>query len=87
MDVARKRAWFERLGCTDRPISIAGWVVTLISLGLCVRVFLAVDRRSHSVSDTRIGVFAHASLSLIIEGWIASNTCRSALRDGPGRVG
>jgi hypothetical protein len=80
MEVAMTRAWFAKRGWLYRPVSVAGWIVTLITSGLCIWAFLAVDRRSHSVSDTLIGVFPYVALFVIIAGWIASNTCRSASR-------
>jgi hypothetical protein len=77
------RPWFRKVGWVYQPVSFAGWVVMVVALGLCVWVFLVVDRRSHSVSDTLIGVFPYATLFLIIAGWIASNTCGSTSRTGP----
>ncbi|MDQ6887727.1 MAG: hypothetical protein M3068_10580 [Gemmatimonadota bacterium] len=66
--------WFRPLGWIYRPVSVAGWLVTIITLGLCVQFLVAVDRHSHSVSDTLIGVFPYAALFLIFAGWIASHT-------------
>ena len=66
--------WFRPLGWIYRPVSVAGWTVTILTLGLCVQFLVAVDRHSHSVSDTLIGVFPYAALFLIIAGWIASHT-------------
>lgn len=37
------------------PASLGGWIVTLLLLIFVVHVFLYVDARSHSVSDTLIG--------------------------------
>jgi hypothetical protein len=66
--------WFRRFGWVYRPVSFAGWVITLITIGLCLWVFVAVDRRSHSVSDSLIGAFPYVGLFLIFAGWIASHT-------------
>jgi hypothetical protein len=78
-----RRPWFQKFGWVYRPASLAGWVVLFVTLGLCVWVFVVVDRRSHSASDTLIGVFPYTSLFLIIAGWIASNTCGSPSRAEP----
>jgi hypothetical protein len=40
----------------------------------CVQVFLAVDRHSHSASDTLYGVFPYFVPAFVILGWIASRT-------------
>ena len=70
----KERKWFALFGWIYRPVSFAGWSVVLITLGLCAWVFWAVDRRSHSVSDTLIGVFPYATLFLILANWIASHS-------------
>jgi hypothetical protein len=48
---------FKPWGWMYRPTSVVGWVVSLLVLAFCVHVFLWVDARSHSVSDTFYGVF------------------------------
>jgi hypothetical protein len=75
--------WFRKFGWVYRPVTLAGWVVLVVALGLCVWVFVVVDRRSHSASDTLIGVFPYAALFLMIAGWIASKTCAPTSRTGP----
>src|SRR4051812_45709956 len=79
-----QRAWSEKFGWIYLTVSIAGWVVFLITMGLFIRVFMVVDRKSHSASDTLIGVVPYAALFLIIAGWVAPDTCRSALKEGRG---
>jgi hypothetical protein len=39
-----------------------------------MRVFVAVDRRSHSVADTFYGVFPFVVPCLIVLNWVASKT-------------
>jgi hypothetical protein len=73
-DDPMKQVWFKKYGWIYVPVSVMGWLVTMITFILCLWVFIAVDRRSHSVSDTLIGVFPYATLFIIIAGWIASNT-------------
>jgi hypothetical protein len=68
--------WFVPLGWIYRPVSIAGWAVTLFTSSLCVWVFLAVDRHSHSVSDTLIGAFPYVGLFLVYGYWVASKTSK-----------
>src|SRR6185312_15905815 len=49
--------WFKQWGWLYLPASIPGVVIFLTMLGFCVSVFLAMDHRSHSVSDTFYQVF------------------------------
>ena len=69
-----KHRWFRRLGWLYLPTSPAGWLIALLALALTVNVFVAVDRHSHSASDTLYGVFPYAALFAIITMWIASHT-------------
>ncbi len=67
-------AWFTRWGWLYRPISWQGALACLLALAFCVQVFLAVDRASHSVSDTLYGVFPYIVPCLLLLDWLASRT-------------
>ena len=69
-----KYVWFKKAGWIYRPTSVVGWAIALVTILLCVQVFIAVDARSHSVSDTFYGVFPYIIAYLVVAGWIASNT-------------
>jgi hypothetical protein len=49
-------------------------VLVLLAAVFCVQVFIAVDRHSHSVSDTFYGVFPFVVPCLILLNWVASKT-------------
>ena len=49
-----KLPWFRRFGILFIPTSIIGWLVLLSGLAYAVYVFIDIDSRSHSVSDTLI---------------------------------
>ena len=66
--------WFKKVGWIYQPVSIWGWLIALVTILLCVQVFVAVDARSHSVSDTFYGVFPYIIAYLVVAGGIASNT-------------
>jgi hypothetical protein len=66
--------WFRRYGWFHVPVSAAGSIVTLGALTFCVQVFLAVDHRSHSVSDTLYGVYPFIIPTLLLLDWVASRT-------------
>jgi len=69
-----KIQWFKRLGWLYVPISLPGMMVTLGALAFCARVFLVVDRKSHSVSDTLYGVFPFFACAFLLFDWIAGKT-------------
>jgi hypothetical protein len=68
------RRWFKPWGWIYRPSSWQGVVLVLLAAGFCLRVFVAVDRHSHSVSDTLFGVFPFIVPSVMLLNWVASKT-------------
>ena len=52
----------ERPRMAWQPVKWQGWVALSVGMVLALGVFLAVDRNSHSVSDTLIGVLPTFSL-------------------------
>ncbi len=68
------RPWFRRWGWIHRPVSVEGILIVLLAAVFCVQVFLAVDRHSHSASDTLYGIFPFVVPALIVLEWIASKT-------------
>jgi len=69
-----KAIWFKKSGWLYYPTSIIGMILYLFVLIFCITVFLAVDRHSHSVSDTFYGIFPYYVSAFTILFWIASNT-------------
>lgn len=65
---ARFWGWFAAY----YPVSWPGWVISLALLALAVFVFLSVDAKSHSVSDTLIG----AVVPLVAIGILFDVACR-----------
>ncbi len=41
----------------------------------CATVFVAVDRHSHSVSDTLYGIFPFFVCTFLLFDWVGSRTC------------
>ncbi|HXY13894.1 MAG TPA: hypothetical protein VEI26_05285 [Terriglobales bacterium] len=66
--------WFKSWGWIYRPVSWQGWVATVVTLLFCLQVFVAVDRHSHSVSDTLYGIFPYFVPAFGILGWVASRS-------------
>lgn len=69
-----KHIWFKAWGWIYRPTSWQGLLLVVVALVFCVQVFVAVDRHSHSVSDTLYGIFPFVVPCVIVLGWIASKT-------------
>ena len=69
-----KLKWFKRIGWFHVPVSLSGLVVCILALVFCVTVFRAIDRHSHSVSDTLYGVFPFFVCTFLLVDWIAGRT-------------
>lgn len=57
-----KRQWFTRKNIFYIPARIPGWIIFSLALGCSVWVFIDIDSRSHSVSDTLINFVFNALL-------------------------
>lgn len=77
--------WFRRFGWGYRPVSLEGWAIVVVLVALCVWVFVAVDRRSHSASDTLIGVLPYVAVFVGLAGWVAAHTSEERGEPGVGR--
>ena len=49
-----KLNWFTRKGIFFFPASIIGWLIALTTAAYAIYLFIDIDSRSHSVSDTLI---------------------------------
>lgn len=63
------RTWFARHGWLYRPLTWQGWLISLMAVAVCLVEFVAVDRRSHSVSDTLYGFAPVALVALLVLQW------------------
>ncbi len=76
----RSRHWFAPWGWIYRPNSVEGLLLVLLTLAFCAQVFLAVDRRAHSLSDTLYGVFPFVVPALMVLNWVAGKTAADRWR-------
>jgi hypothetical protein len=74
------RTWFKPWGWVYRPASWQAVVLIFLAAVFCVQVVIAVDRHSHSVSDTLYGIFPFVVPCLMILNWVASKTSPPELR-------
>lgn len=72
--------WFARWGWLHQPASIAGWLATASTVAFCVHVFLAIDRHSHSASDTLYGVFPYLACVFLLWDWLAGRSSQGGDR-------
>ena len=66
--------WFRRIGWFHVSVSVPGAIVTAGALAFCVHVFWAIDRNSHSVTDTLYGVYPFIIPTLLLLDRVASRT-------------
>jgi hypothetical protein len=69
-----KTIWFKRFGWFYVPVSVPGAIVCLLAVLFCFTVFMAVDRHSHSVSDTLYGVFPFFASAFLLLDWVGART-------------
>ena len=70
-----KIIWFKRFGWFYVPVTVPGAVVCILATLFCVAVFRAIDRHSHSASDTLYGVFPFFVCTFLLLDWLGSRTC------------
>jgi len=58
--------WFVRKGILFFPVSIIGWIISIACIAFCVYLFIDIDSRSHSVSDTLINFVFMALLVAVV---------------------
>jgi len=66
--------WFRKTKFIYIPNSVVGYAIYLIAIIFLVTVFIAVDRNSHSVSDTFYGIFPYVVSTFLLVEWFASKT-------------
>ena len=71
-----KTKFFKRVGIFFIPVHIVGWILALAALAYCVYLFIDIDSRSHSVSDTLINFVFNAMIVGVAYSLIAFFTSR-----------
>ncbi len=64
--------WFTKVRGSYLPKSWQGWLLYVPFVVYLVTVFIAVDRNSHSASDTLYGIFPQWVAAGVVMTWIAS---------------
>jgi surface polysaccharide O-acyltransferase-like enzyme len=68
------RPWFKPWGWIYRPVAWPAFAVVVLGMIFSLQVFLAVDRASHSASDTLYGIFPFVVPCWMLVYWVASKT-------------
>ena len=66
--------WFRKAGWIFIPTAVPGMIVAAVFLLFCVHIFVFIDNRSHSVSDTLYGIFPFVVPAFLLYLWIGSET-------------
>ncbi len=66
--------WFKETGLGFLPVNLAGIVVAIAVLIFNGIYFMAVDKNSHSASDTLINFFVGFTCAAFWYQWIAKRT-------------
>ncbi len=66
--------WFKKLGWLYVPVHAMGLLVTAVFVIMNVVFFIAIDRESHSVSDTLLRFFVYFTCTVFWGKWIAERT-------------
>jgi hypothetical protein len=67
------KKWFVKVRGSYLPNSWQGWLAYVPFIAYLLTVFIAVDRNSHSVSDTLYGIFPQWVAAAVVMTWVAAN--------------
>jgi len=70
----KRQIWFKPWGWIYYPVAWQGILLVILTLIFCAQVFLVVDVKSHSISDTLYGIFPYFVPIWILLYWVASKT-------------
>ena len=70
-------AWFRPYHWVYRPVSWQGFAIVGLALLFCAQAIIAVDRHSHSASDTLFGIFPYVVPAFLLVNWLASKKSAS----------
>lgn len=57
--------WFKEFGLFYLPVSVAGWLLSLLSFAFCIHIFVFMDSRAHSGTDLLYGIFPYVVPTLL----------------------
>jgi hypothetical protein len=75
--------WFKPWKWLYLPISLPGLMIVVMAAIFCIQVFYAVDKHSHSASDTLYGVFPYFACCFLLFDWLARRTSKPIAHQDP----
>ena len=67
--IMKRAALVRRLGWAYAPVSVPGVAAYILAVLCCLIIFRAVDRHSHSASDTLHGIFPFLVCTFLLLDW------------------
>ncbi|MCX6284318.1 MAG: hypothetical protein NTW31_08800 [Bacteroidetes bacterium] len=71
-----KLPWFRQYGIFFLPTSLVGWLILISGLAYAVYIFIDIDSRSHSASDTLRPFIISLMIIVAVYSFIAWLTSR-----------
>jgi uncharacterized membrane protein len=71
---------FKKKGWVYFPVTIAGWIVTILYCSISIYTLVAVDRNYNSLANSLIRFFPYFISYTVIFFWIACNTSKEKRR-------
>jgi hypothetical protein len=65
---------FKKIGIFHLPNNLLGYTIFALFILFLINVFVAIDRNSHSVSDTLYGIFPYFVSTFLLYEWLAEKT-------------
>ena len=72
-----KLPWFKRIGIFFIPITLIGWIFLASAIAYAVYLFIDIDSRSHSVSDTMMNFVFNLLIIYVVYSLVAFPASRS----------
>ena len=72
--------WFKRIGIFFIPTALVGWIILLVGIVFSIYMFINIDSRSHSASDTLINFVFNLLIIGAVYSLIAFLTSRTSQR-------
>lgn len=69
-----RHQWFKQIGWFYYPATWQGIIIAIITLIICINIFVIIDIRSHSASDTLYGIFPYFVAIFLLFNWVASKS-------------
>jgi len=65
---------FRKFGWIFIPVSLTGWLITILYLGISIYTLVVIGQNYDSVKNSLIRFFPYFICFTVIYFWIASNT-------------